>query len=379
MAYASAVSENVDGVAAAAEVAETVVSRIGIGPDLATVFFTGAHASSAQEMASAVRDRLLPTVLMGASAVSVVANDRELESTPAVSLWAGNVGTARAARFTAHRDADGMSIEGPGHDDLADAHTLILVPDPFTFPVHVLVEELAEDHPDLQIIGGMASAAGRPGDNRLFLDSETFDSGAVGVLLSGPTSVTAVVSQGCRPIGRPLVVTKAERNVIHELAGRPAYEQLAELIGSLTREDRALAARGLHIGRVIDERKPEFERGDFLIRGVMAAEPDEGTVTIGDVVPVGTAIQFQVRDAVSADEDLRELLAGRAADAALLFTCNGRGSHMFGAPDHDAALVSENLSGVPVSGMFCAGEVGPVADRNFLHGYTASLALFHDT
>lgn len=378
MPYAAAVSENPNGAVAAAEVADAVVAQLGIGPDAALVFFTGAHGGSAEEMTRAIRDRLLPGVLMGASAVSVVAGDREFEATPAVSLWAGRIGEVVPARFTAYRDGSGIGIEGPDADVLGSAHTLVLIPDPFTFPVDLLMDQLADDHPDLQVIGGMASAAARPGGNRLILDNDVYTEGAVGLLLSGPTRVTTVVSQGCRPVGRPLVVTKADQNKILELAGRPAYEQVADMIGSLSDEERQLAAQGLHIGRVIDEHKLEFSRGDFLIRGVLAAEPETGSVTVGDVVPVGAAVQFQVRDAASADEDLKELMAGRAADGALLFTCNGRGSHLFGTPDHDAALISAALDGVPLGGMFCAGEVGPVGDRNFVHGFTASLALFHD-
>ena len=378
MPYAAAFSENPDGVAAAAQVADQVVGRLGMGADVAIAFFTGAHSGDAGEMASAIRDRLLPGVLMGASAVSVVAGNREIEARPAVSLWAGAVGTATAARFSAYRDQTGLHVVGPDDDDLAQAHTLLLVPDPYSFPVDLLVGRLVQDHPDLQVIGGMASAAQQPGANRLFLDGEVYDAGAVGLLLSGRTRVSTVVSQGCRPIGRPFVVTKAEGNVVHELAGRPAYTQVAEMIGGLTADERGLAAQGLHIGRVVDEHKLEFTQGDFLIRGLMGADPDSGTLTIGDVVPVGTVLQFQVRDATSADQDLRELIAGHSADAALLFTCNGRGSNFFGAPDHDASLVSSELDGVPLSGMFCAGELGPIGDHNFLHGYTASLALFHD-
>lgn len=210
------------------------------------------------------------------------------------------------------------------------------------------------------------------------LDDTVYSSGAVGLLLSGTTRVSTLVSQGCRPIGRPLVVTKAEANVIHELAGRPAYDALVELIGALSRSDRALASRGLHLGRVIEERKLEFVRGDFLIRGVLAADQGSGALTVGDTVPVGATVQFQVRDAASADTDLRELASGVAADAALLFTCNGRGLNMFDRPHHDATIVSDTLDGAPVGGMFCAGEMGPVGDQNFLHGYTASLALFHE-
>ncbi len=224
----------------------------------------------------------------------------------------------------------------------------------------------------------MASASSEPGGNRLFLDDEVFTAGAIGLLLSGPTKVTTVVSQGCRPIGHPFIVTRADGNVIEELAGRPAYEQVADLVRSLDPGERELAVQGLHIGRVIDESKLEFDRGDFLIRGVMGADAESGTITVGDIVPVGTAIQFQVRDAASADADLRELMTSKRADGALVFTCNGRGSHLFDTPDHDASVIAANLGDVPMSGMFCAGELGPVGSRNFLHAYTASVALFED-
>ena len=171
-------------------------------------------------------------------------------------------------------------------------------------------------------------------------------------------------------------MTRAERNVLYELAGRPALDRLMELVGSLDDHERALAARGLHIGRVIDEHRMDFGRGDFLIRGVLGGDREAGAVAVGDEVEVGATVQFQVRDAASADEDLRELMAGRAAAGALVFTCNGRGSALFGVPDHDAEVVSESLALAPVAGMFCAGELGPVGGRNFVHGFTASIALF---
>ena len=166
--------------------------------------------------------------------------------------------------------------------------------------------------------------------------------------------------------------------MIYELAGQPAYEQLSTVVQRLRQDERALAAQGLHIGRVVDEHKDDYTQGDFLIRGVLGVDQNTGGIAVGDVVPVGSIVQFQVRDAASADEELRRLMDGQVADGALLFTCNGRGTHLFEEPHHDAALVSEMLDEVPVGGMFCAGEVGPVGGRSFVHGFTASLALFHD-
>jgi small ligand-binding sensory domain FIST len=195
-------------------------------------------------------------------------------------------------------------------------------------------------------------------------------------VLAEGVDVTSVVSQGCRPLGRPYVVTRGVGNHVEELAGQPALTRLQECAASATAEDRDLIRSGLHVGLVVDEHKAQFARGDFLVRNVMGADPESGALTIGDEVRVGQTVQFHVRDAAAADEDLHALLAGHDADAALLFTCNGRGRAFFGAPDHDAGVVSKLLGPLPVAGAFCAGEIGPVGGRNFLHGYTVTLALF---
>jgi small ligand-binding sensory domain FIST len=224
---------------------------------------------------------------------------------------------------------------------------------------------------------GFASAARGPGGNRLVLDGAVHDGGAVGLVLPRGVATTTVVSQGCRPIGEPMVVTRATGTLLEELASEAALPRLLRLLEGLDPSDRNLAARGLHIGRVVDEHKDVYERGDFLIRNVLGALKEREAVAVGDEVEVGSIVQFQVRDAESADEDLRALLAGRQAEGALVFTCNGRGSHLFGRPDHDAELVAAVTDGA-TAGMFCAGELGPVGGRAWLHGFTASVLLFGD-
>jgi small ligand-binding sensory domain FIST len=209
------------------------------------------------------------------------------------------------------------------------------------------------------------------------LGDDVVTSGAVGVALSG-VDVRPCVSQGARPIGPEMVVTAAEGGTIEELASKPALERVREAIGALDPAERALAARGLLLGIVIDENQPDYERGDFLIRGLLGADEESGSLRIGERVRVGQTVRLQVRDGDSADEDLHEALAGLPRDAAgaLLFTCNGRGSHMFTTPDHDARALDEALGGAPVAGFFCAGEIGPVGSRNFVHGFTATVAVF---
>jgi small ligand-binding sensory domain FIST len=382
MPYASSSSEHPDARHAVAEVVGEVAEALGgHQPDLAVLFATEAHVDAMGDVAEVVRHVLRPNALIGTTAVSVVGGSHEIEDRPGLSLWAGCFGPCTPLRLDAFSSGDGWTIAGFPDDVPEGIETFLLLVDPFSFPadgfLSTMNQRAGATGRSVQVIGGMASAARGPGGNRLILDDRLYDDGAVGVLLP-PGVVETVVSQGCRPIGEPFTVTGAENNVVLELGSRPALDRLRELIEGLEPDERALAQQGLQVGVVIDERREAFAQGDFLIRNLLGIDPDRGGVAIGDVVDVGATVQFQVRDAASADQDLHALLDGREADAALLFTCNGRGARLFGAPDHDASVVDQVTDGGPTAGMFCAGELGPVGGRNFLHGFTASVALFHE-
>lgn len=372
---ASALSEHPLATQAVGEVVGQVLETLGTPPDVAMLFVTPPHTGAIEDIARAVRRLVNPRVLVGATAVSVLGGSQEVEETPGIALWAARFDVdVEPVRLEAIPTSDNLFVAGGGILNRNDG-TLLLVADPFSFPVEQVLEHLRASTPDVAIIGGMASAGRGPGGNVLVLDDELFRTGAVGVWLPPEVDVTTVVSQGCRPIGNPYVVTKAERNVIYELAGQEALSRLNSTIDELDDHDKRLLANGLHIGHVIDEHKIDHTRGDFLIRGVLGADRKIGAIAIGEEIAVGATVQFQVRDAASADEDLHALIDGRRATGALVFTCNGRGSHLFGEPGHDAEVVSEQ-TGAAVAGMFCAGELGPVGGVNFVHGFTASVALF---
>ena len=376
MSFAVACSEADSTAAAAAAVADDLTAALeGDSPALVVLFATAAHLDAMDTLAAVIAERVAPEMLLGASAVSVIAGNRELEEVPAVVAWGAREADAAPVRF-------GPAL-GPDHSPIDELpliderpRTLLLLADPFSFPADRLLGEIDVTSPRLRVIGGLASSAASPGGNRLVLGGETFDDGAVGLLLASGSEVATVVSQGCRPIGRPYVVTRGERNLIHELGGRPALERLQEIVGGLDDADRGLVQRGLHIGIVVNEHKLDFGRGDFLVRGVLGIERESRGLAVGDIVETGTSVQFHVRDATTAGEDLSRLMSGRQAEGALLFTCNGRGQRLFGVADHDASVVSGAISPAPLAGMFCAGEIGPVGHRSYLHGFTASVALF---
>ena len=375
------VSESFDAVEAFSEAAAEAKRGLDAECDLCVAFAAAPHLGHAKWILSSIHEELDPAHLIGCGAGGVLGGGREMESGAGAVVWAASLpgATLTTHHLTTERDGEEIAIDGlPPADQLGEA--LLVLADPHTFASEALLELLADVRPGLPALGGLASAAAA-GSASLFRDGDVLDAGAVVCSVSG-ARIVPCVSQGATPVGPEMTITAADGNVIRELASKPAIERLREAIAGLDEHEQALASEGLMLGVVIDENRPSYERGDFLVRPVIGADPEAGAVAIGEQVRVGQTVRLQVRDGASADADLRESLRlgnralGDAGPAgALLFTCNGRGSHMFEIPDHDAGAVEDAL-GAATGGFFCAGEIGPVGGRNFLHGFTATLALF---
>jgi small ligand-binding sensory domain FIST len=372
MPFAAALSEHPVPAYATGEVCGQVLEALGTHPDLVVVFTTMAHAGALEDVIATVGEVLRPSVLFGAASETVIGTGREVEGGPAISVWAARFGPVLPVRLTG---AGGIPAELP-----FTPTALVLVGDPFSTSAEDVLESIAATHPHLPVVGGMASGARGPGGSRLALGAAVYTDGAVGALLGPGADVVSIVSQGCRPIGRPFVVTDGGGGIIRSLAGKTALVRLDEIAGELAPDEiRAINSGGLHIGRVVDERKAEFAAGDFLVRQVLGGDRESGAIAVNDQVEVGTTVQFHVRDAAAAHAELDAMLdATDQVDAALLFSCNGRGARLFGAPDHDAGLLTKRMGPVPTTGFFAAGELGPVSGRNEVHTYTASLLLLRE-
>jgi small ligand-binding sensory domain FIST len=328
-------------------------------------------------------------VSLGVTAGGVLGSGFELENRPGIALLTARLGGAWFQPFTyqqlqwsSQTDAQQLraALLGP-HADAQDIAAVILLADPFSTPAMHLIPAINEALPRVPVIGGMASGASDAGENRLFLGEQILSDGAVGVVIGGQVRVDCIVSQGCRPIGDRWVITKARQNIIQDLGQRPAMTAIQSTAQQVSHEDRnLLEEHGILLGRVINEYKERFGRGDFLIRNIIGADPDAGYIAVSDFVRVGQTVQFHVRDARTAEEDLKLLLESEKLDAqaagALLFTCNGRGSRLFEEPNFESTIIRQALGDVPLAGFFAAGEIGPIAGENFIHGFTASLVLF---
>lgn len=386
--FASALSTDHDTAAAVDEVLAQLTSALPVPTDLAIAFFTPHHIEKLGTLRHAIHDELEPTVQLGVTCEGVIGTGREVQGGPGLSVIAAHMPGAELHPFRYEDidwallikspDALRASIAGP----LQEVRAIIMLADPFSTPIMSLLPAIEEAMPDVPVIGGMASGGRHPASNRLMFGDEWMESGAVGLAIGGGVRVDCTVSQGCRAIGTPYVITKSQRHLVQELGGRNALLVLQEMAQNLSEDDRQLiSTTGLHVGRVIDEYKSRFGRGDFVIRGISGIDEKSGYVAIGDPqVRVGQTIQFHVRDQQTARQDYELLLELQKlhgqAGGALLFSCNGRGTHLFDTPHADAQMTQDALGPVPLAGFFAAGEIGPVGSQNFIHGHTACLAVF---
>lgn len=358
----------------------------GARADLCLVFASAHFEDELPALAERMYERLNPQAFIGTTAEAVLSGEIERENQPGLVVWAAHLPRVRCRSFhLAEEDSRRLDtapaiVEHIGVDPAEDPYFLLLG-DPYTVYPPTVLERLALAYPGRPAVGGMASAAERPQQNILIFDGQPLHHGMVGVALSGDIRIDPIVSQGCRPIGRHLVVTRADRNVIYSLGGKPTMDAVHEVLLELPSDDRRLLERGgLLVGCVVNEYQEKFSRGDFLIRNPVGVDRESRALLINDFVRTGQTVQLHVRDSRSADEDLAHLLEESARSTrprgALLFTCNGRGMTLFNHRHHDARAVADAFGAPPVAGFFAAGEVGPVGARSYLHGFTAVVALF---
>lgn len=384
--FASALSTNRDWKAALGEVAAQARAGLGGAPcDAAAVFVSAFHSEAASEaLAAELIDLLAPKQLLGCCCSGVIGGDQESELEPALSVLAMSLPGVRITPFELAPLEAAKLESGAALVERLDLYptekpNFIVLADPMSCDIDGLLKLFNAGYPGCPVIGGLASGAtvGRP--NWLVLGPEAFEAGAVGLALSGDVTIETTVAQGCRPVGHPYTVTRADENVLFELAGKPALDALRDVVTALSPEDRELARTSLFVGLAMSERRDVFRRGDFLIRNLMGFDPGTGALVVGSPLRAGQTIQFQLRDAATSAEDLKSLLGDKSPGTpdrgALLFSCCGRGRGLYGTPHHDTRLIQRLRGPLPMAGFFANGEIGPVGGHNFIHGYTSSLAV----
>ena len=387
MKWASTISEDETLTRAAEESVRAVRDQLdGLAPDLAVVFLSPHHREIHDALVDLFANPLGGGLLVGCSAGGVIGGGREVENRPGLSLTAAVLPDVELTPLHLETEAlpspeaDAEAWESLVGVAAGKSPHFVLLPDPLTFDADRLLRGLDVAFPKSTKVGGLASGGAGAGQHTLILGNETFQSGLVGVAMSGNIAVDTIVAQGCRPIGEPMFVTRCMEHLLFELDGRPAREIVAELYAGLEKRDKDLMLTSLFLGLVMVDARSEYRQGDFLIRNILGADPDSGGLAVGAVLRKNQVVQFHLRDAQTSAEDLDQLLALHerrpAPRGSLLFSCLGRGAHLYGRPDHDSSSFRRHLGEVPLGGFFCNGEIGPVKGTTFLHGYTSSFALF---
>jgi len=371
MKWASAVSSAARLDDAIAETASRVRRELGDeAPDLAVVFVSPHHVDAYEAVPELLRAALEPRTLLGCSAGGVIGGGHEVESEAGFSLTAARM---PGVTITPFHTTDPVPPAVPSDPP----PQLVVLPEPFSFDAEAFLRLVDHRLPGSTVVGGVASGAREPGRNALFLDGVAHRDGLVGVALGGNVQVDTVVAQGCRPIGEPMFVTRAERNLLFEVDGRSPAAVLSDLHRRASDRDKELFRSSLFLGVVMREQQ-SYGHGDFLIRNVLGLDGKTGAVAVGALLRTGMVVQFHLRDARTSADDLDTMLAryGEKPAGSLLFSCLGRGQHLYGRADHDTDLARRHLGDVPLGGFFCNGEIGPVQGTTFLHGYTSAFGLF---
>lgn len=390
MRWSSAVSDNPSLEDAVAECAAGLrAALVEDSVDLAVAFVSAHHAASFEAVPELVRRHLGDSLLIGCSGGGVIGGGREVEGRPGFALTAARLPAVELVPFRV--EADGLPDPDAAPErweELVNTSTdkqphFLLLAEPFSgAATQALLMGLDFAFPKSAKIGGIASGARGPGDSALYLGGAVYRSGAVGLAMQGDLTVDTIVAQGCRPIGEPLPVTSCHRNVLLGMGGRTPLEVLRELFEGLSERDQELARHSLFLGVVMDEMEDSPRMGDFLIRNLVGADQDRGALAVGEMLREGQVVQFHLRDALTSAQDLDAMLGRYVANhpvyadsGALLFSCLGRGTGLYGHADHDTGMFRDKVGHIPLSGFFCNGEIGQVGGSTFLHGYTSSFGI----
>lgn len=356
------------------EIVAKLITRLGDIPDDANLGFVYATDSLAPDfghMIEALRTRTGITHWVGTIGIGICADGNEYYDAPAAS--------ALVAAFPQQSFRVFPSL----HHDLSDLTRLqhewnseylprfgVVHGDPRTALTPQLLPALSQRLPDLYLVGGLSSSQG---DYAQYADHEC-EGSLSGVLFTEQISVATTLTQGCSPISDKHVVSDCEQNVVRSLDGRPALDVFKEDIGEVLSRDLQRVGGYIFVGLPI----PGSDTGDYVVRNLVAIDPDKRELIIGDAVYPGQQLQFCRRDGSSAWEDLQRAINALKArvsspiKGALYYSCLGRGRYLFGENSEELRFIQEQLGNVPLAGFFANGEIA----KDQLYGYTGVLTVF---
>ncbi|MGP0628197.1 FIST signal transduction protein [Nitrospina sp. 32_T5] len=372
------------------ETAKAVREQMGDNEIHLTVMFVSPHfKDKLPQIPKLLREQLSIGTLLGCTGGGIIGGGQEVEQQHAFSLTCAHLPGVKIQEI----QTDTMALPDPdtapsvwrewlGVPAESNPH-FILLADPFSFRGEEFLAGMDFAYPNSAKVGGLASGSHFQGGNVMYIGDRMYNNGLIGLALSGNIQLDTIVAQGCRPIGTPMSITKCNDYLLEEVDNKPPIQVLEEMVETMSENDRKLMQTSLFLGIEMDPLKDDPGQGDFLIRNLIGVDRETGALSIGAPLREGQLVQFHLRDKVMSAEDLNVMLSkyskqGRGDDAcgALLFSCLGRGQYLYGEANHDCNVFKDKLGAIPLGGFFCNGEIGPVGQNTFLHGYTSSFGIF---
>ncbi len=374
------------------QAAEDAVARAAEGlegqrPDWCVVFATAEHAPGMPRLLGALAEAAGTPYVVGCSAAGVVVGDAEVEEGPAVGVLAVSSDTIRSTPFLFHDDGDhgltaGIRIGQRLMGSRGTGDLVVVWPDPFHVSGDRLLEGLDATLQGVPVVGGAASSRGGKETTIQFCGAEVSGGAVSGMRLGGEFRHQVAITQGCRPISEPLLVTRSHENLILEVEGEPAVEALRARAPAEMFDDPIRILEDLFVGILPDVEGETIRPGDYLVRNIVAADPDTGILAIADHVEEGQSILFAVREPHAARHDLARMTervrSGRGDleyRFGFYFNCLGRGSALYGRRGVDAAHLTAAFPGVPLLGFFSNAEIAPMRGVHHVLTYTGVLVL----
>ena len=390
MHWVSSISENPDLFQAFNECSQSLFESLeGKQPDLIVGFPSEHHSEHFSELSQLVDQFFGNATFFGCSGAGVIGGGKEVEQVPSLALCAAYLPDVTISPFIFQEQdlPDGDSSPDDWYNlvqlDFADDPIFVILSHPSAMFCEDLLRGLDFAFPESKKIGGIASGYLNDSQVSLFLDNELIQSGIIGICMTGDIQIDTIVAQGCRPIGSAMQVTECQQNILYKLNDQTPVEILRSLFPDLNEREKDLVQHSLFLGVLMDSFIEKPEHGDFLIRNILGIDSRQGAIGVGEFLHEGQIVQFHVRDGISSSDDLATALQkyvefrhNPSGYGALLFSCLGRGQQLYQVPNHDTKMFYENVGVMPVTGFFGNGEIGPVGDNTYLHGYTSSFGIF---
>lgn len=355
--------------------------------DMALVVSTAEHMRDQERLRNAVSHAANHAVVVGSSAAGILTGEGEVEGSHGIAVLALASDQLQANAFLfeplrGHDAEAGARIAKLAGPALGGNLLTVLMPDSYNGQAQEMLQAMEREIGYSPVIGAGSSESGVAGATFQLCNDKVATNAVAGLHLSGSFESFIDITQGCQPITEPMVITRADGNIIYEIDNRPAFEIFTSVLKGPLLEDLRRALMYVFVGVPADRRRNSVGGGEYLVRNIIGLDSEKKIIGVADEVTEGQAMIFTLRDGQRARDDLGQMLKrqaqrldGKKPVFGVYFNCCARGASLYGIPGIDSAYIRQVLGDFPLIGMFGGYELAPLGGANHLFAYTGVLAL----